>query len=125
MESRMARILIVDDSPSQVEGLRRMIESLGHQALTARDGAAAVKVTRRDQPDLVLMDVAMPNLNGFQATRAIVKDPGTCHIPVILVTAKNQDTDQVWGIRQGARASVTRPVDPADLTKALDEALSP
>lgn len=119
----MARILIVDDSPSQLEGLKRLVEKLGHQALTAADGAAGVESAKRDKPDLVLMDVVMPNLNGFQATRAISKDPATSHIPVILVTTKDQETDKVWGMRQGAKAYVTKPVSEAELTKALSDAL--
>ncbi|MGH8126093.1 MAG: response regulator [Rhodanobacteraceae bacterium] len=119
----MARILIVDDSPSQLEGLKRMVEKLGHQTLTAVDGAAGVEVAKREKPDLVLMDVVMPNLNGFQATRAISKDPGTSHIPVILVTTKEQDTDKVWGMRQGAKAYITKPVNEPELTKVLSDNL--
>lgn len=119
----MARILIVDDSPSQLLGLKRLVEKMGHEALTAEDGAAGVEVTKRELPDLVLMDVVMPNLNGFQATRSISKDPATAHIPVILVTTKDQDTDRVWGMRQGAKAYVTKPVSEADLAKALSDAL--
>lgn len=120
----MARILIVDDSPSQLEGLKRLVEKLGHQTLTAVDGAAGVESAKRDKPDLVLMDVVMPNLNGFQATRAISKDPTTAHIPVVLVTTKDQETDKVWGLRQGAKAYVTKPVNEADLAKALGDALA-
>ncbi|MGN6313674.1 MAG: response regulator [Rhodanobacteraceae bacterium] len=120
----MARILIVDDSPSQLLGLKRLVEKMGHETLTAEDGAAGVEVAKRELPDLVLMDVVMPNLNGFQATRSISKDPATAHIPVILVTTKDQDTDRVWGMRQGARAFVTKPVNEAELTKAVTEALA-
>ncbi len=120
----MARILIVDDSPSQLLGLKRLVEKLGHQVLTAADGAAGVEATRREKPDLVLMDVVMPNLNGFQATRSITKDPATANIPVILVTTKDQDTDRVWGMRQGAKAYVTKPVDEAELLEALNKALA-
>ena len=120
----MARILIVDDSPSQLVGLKRIVEKLGHQAITAEDGAAGVEAAKREVPDLILMDVVMPNLNGFQATRTIAKDSKTSHIPVILVTTKNQETDKVWGMRQGAKAYVTKPVNEAELTKALNEALS-
>ncbi|HEU0277920.1 MAG TPA: response regulator [Rhodanobacteraceae bacterium] len=119
----MARILVVDDSPSQLEGLKRMVEKLGHQALTANDGAAGVESARRDHPDLVLMDVVMPNLNGFQATRALAKDPETHDIPVILVTTKDQDTDKVWGLRQGAKAYVTKPVNAVELAKAINQTL--
>ncbi|HET9836006.1 MAG TPA: twitching motility response regulator PilH [Rhodanobacteraceae bacterium] len=120
----MARILIVDDSPSQLLGLKRLVEKMGHEALTAEDGAAGVDAAKRELPDLVLMDVVMPNLNGFQATRSISKDPATAHIPVILVTTKDQDTDRVWGMRQGARAFVTKPVNEAELNQAVSEALS-
>jgi twitching motility two-component system response regulator PilH len=77
----MARILIVDDSPSQLMGIRRIVEKLGHEALTAEDGAAGVEAAKRELPDLILMDVVMPNLNGFQATRSITREPTTKHIP--------------------------------------------
>jgi twitching motility two-component system response regulator PilH len=105
-------------------GLKRLVEKMGHETLTAEDGAAGVEAAKRELPDLVLMDVVMPNLNGFQATRSISKDPSTAHIPVILVTTKDQDTDRVWGMRQGARAFVTKPVNEAELTKAVTEALA-
>ena len=105
----MARILIVDDSPSQLMGIRRIVEKLGHEALTAEDGAAGVEAAKRELPDLILMDVVMPNLNGFQATRSISREPTTKHIPVILVTTKDQETDRMWGMRQGARAYLTKP----------------
>ena len=111
----MARILIVDDSPSQLMGIRRIVEKLGHEALTAEDGAAGVEAAKRDLPDLILMDVVMPNLNGFQATRTISKEPKTSHIPIILVTTKDQETDRVWGMRQGARDYITKPVDQTEL----------
>lgn len=116
----MARILIVDDSPSQLVGLRRIVEKLGHQVSTAEDGAAGVDAAKRDVPDLILMDVVMPNLNGFQATRTIAKDPKTSHIPIILVTTKGQETDRVWGMRQGAKAYVTKPVEEAELSQTIN-----
>ena len=114
----MARVLIVDDSPSQLIGLKRIAEKLGHEVITAEDGSAGVEVAKRELPDLILMDVVMPNLNGFQATRTLAKDPKTSHIPIILVTTKDQETDRVWGMRQGAHDYVTKPVDqPALLAK--------
>lgn len=115
----MARILIVDDSPSQLMGIRRIVEKLGHEALTAEDGASGVELARRELPDLILMDVVMPNLNGFQATRSITRDADTKHIPVVLVTTKDQDTDRVWGMRQGARAYLTKPFSEAELADAI------
>ena len=120
----MARILIVDDSPSQLMGIRRIVEGLGHEALTAEDGAAGVEVARRELPDLILMDVVMPNLNGFQATRSITRDPATKHIPVILVTTKDQETDRVWGMRQGARAYLTKPFSETELSETITRAVA-
>ena len=119
----MARILIVDDSPSQLLGLKRIVEKLGHEALTAEDGAAGVEVAKREIPDLILMDVVMPTVNGFQATRTISKDASTAHIPVVLVTTKDQETDKVWGMRQGARDYDTKPIKEEELVITLKELL--
>ena len=119
----MARILIVDDSPSQLMGIRRIVEKLGHDALTAEDGAAGVEAAKREIPDLILMDVVMPNLNGFQATRSITREPTTKHIPVILVTTKDQDTDRVWGMRQGAKAYITKPFSESELSELISQYL--
>ena len=119
----MARILIVDDSPSQLMGIRRIVEKLGHKAITAEDGAAGVEVARRELPDLILMDVVMPNLNGFQATRSLTRDESTKHIPIVLVTTKDQDTDRVWGMRQGARAYHTKPFSEAELAGLIGQML--
>ena len=119
----MARILIVDDSPSQLMGIRRIVEKLGHEALTAEDGAAGVEMAKRELPDLILMDVVMPNLNGFQATRSISREPTTKHIPVILVTTKDQETDRMWGMRQGARAYLTKPFSEEELSEVISSNL--
>ena len=119
----MARILIVDDSPSQLMGIRRIVEKLGHDALTAEDGAAGVEAAKREIPDLILMDVVMPNLNGFQATRSITREATTKHIPVILVTTKDQDTDRVWGMRQGAKAYITKPFSESELAELIAQYL--
>jgi twitching motility two-component system response regulator PilH len=120
----MARILIVDDSPSQLMGIRRIVEKLGHDALTAEDGAAGVEAAKREIPDLILMDVVMPNLNGFQATRSITREATTKHIPVILVTTKDQDTDRVWGMRQGAKAYITKPFSESELSELIAQYLA-
>lgn len=120
----MARILIVDDSPSQLLGIQRIVEKLGHEILTATDGAAGVEAARAQLPDLVLMDEVMPNLNGFQATRTLARDATTKHIPVILVTTKDQDTDRMWGMRQGAKAYITKPFSEDELSEVLERVFS-
>lgn len=116
----MARILIVDDSPSQLLGIQRIVEKLGHESITAEDGAAGVEVAKRELPDMVLMDVVMPNLNGFQATRTLSREASTKHIPVILVTTKDQDTDRMWGLRQGAKAYLTKPFSEDELAEVIE-----
>ena len=115
----MARILIVDDSPSQLVVLRRIVEKLGHEVITADDGAAGVEAAKLHLPHLILMDVVMPNLNGFQATRTICREPTTKHIPIVLVTTKDQDTDRMWGMRQGAKAYLTKPFSEDELSDAI------
>lgn len=120
----MARILIVDDSPSQLLGIQRIVEKLGHQILTATDGAAGVETAKAELPDLVLMDVVMPNLNGFQATRTLAREASTRHIPVILVTTKDQDTDRMWGMRQGAKAYITKPFSEDELSEVIERVFS-
>jgi twitching motility two-component system response regulator PilH len=120
----MARILIVDDSPSQLMGMMRIVEKLGHVGLSAEDGAAGVEAAKVEKPDLILMDVVMPNLNGFQATRAISKEPTTSHIPIVLVTTKDQETDKVWGMRQGAKAYITKPFTESQLVEVINQLLA-
>jgi twitching motility two-component system response regulator PilH len=124
-ENPMARILIVDDSPSQLMGMKRIVEKLGHEAVTAEDGAAGVEAAKTNLPVLILMDVVMPNLNGFQATRAISKEATTSQIPVVLVTTKDQETDKVWGMRQGAKAYITKPFTENQLVEVINSLLVP
>ena len=120
----MARVLIVDDSPSQLMGMKKIMEKLGHEVISAEDGAQGVEVAKRELADLILMDVVMPNLNGFQATRSISKEPATAHIPIVLVTTKDQVTDKVWGLRQGAKAYLTKPVNEAALISLVRDLLA-
>ncbi len=120
----MARILIVDDSPTQTLSLTKIVKKHGHEILTAKDGVEGVEVAKAELPDLILMDVVMPNINGFQATRQITKNPSTSHIPVIIVTTKDQETDRIWGARQGAKGYVTKPVDEETLMETIKKFLA-
>ncbi len=115
----MARILIVDDSPTQTLSLAKILKKHGHDVLTAKDGAEGVEVAKAELPDLVLMDVVMPKVNGFQATRQITKNPATKHIPVVIFTTKDQETDKIWGERQGAKGYVVKPVEEATLIETI------
>lgn len=119
----MAKILVVDDSPTQLKNLTKLVEGQGHEAITAEDGMAGVNAAKEQQPDLILMDVVMPELNGFQATRKITQDPETSHIPILIVTTKDQQTDQVWGKRQGASDYIVKPPDEKDLVAKINSYL--
>lgn len=119
----MARILVVDDSPTETEAFRSILEKNGHQVLTADNGANGVALARQELPDAILMDIVMPGLNGFQATRQLTKDAATAHIPIIIVTTKDQETDRVWGKRQGAQGYLVKPVSEARLLSELKSAL--
>ncbi len=117
----MARILIVDDSPTEVRKISSILEKHKHEIITADNGADGVAVARKQQPDLVLMDVVMPGLNGFQATRQLSRSEETANIPVVIVTTKDQETDRVWGTRQGARGYLVKPVDENELIRTINE----
>ena len=116
----MARILIVDDSPTEVFALTRMLEEHGHEAFSASNAEEGLSKVKGVKPDLILMDVVMPGQNGFQLTRAISRDPLYADVPIIMCTSKNQETDRVWGIRQGARDYVTKPVDGKELLAKIE-----
>ena len=120
----MTQIMIVDDSPTDTYLLQAMLERNGYQTLTAVNGNEGVEVARLIKPDLILMDVVMPEMNGFQALRLLVSDPETALIPVILVTRKDQQVDRTWGMRQGARDYVTKPVNERALLCTINETLS-
>jgi twitching motility two-component system response regulator PilH len=113
------KILVVDDSASQRMLLAAILNEQGYETVTANDGAEAVTKAKSEMPDLVIMDVIMPNLNGFQATRAITMDEATWHIPVILLTSKDMESDRIWGLRQGATAFLHKPVDTKELFELL------
>lgn len=115
----MAKILIVDDSPTETYKLTGVLEKNGHSVITAENGEQGVSIAKVELPDLVLMDIVMPGLNGFQATRQLSKAQQTAHIPVVIVTTKDQETDRVWGMRQGAKAYLTKPIDEKQLIATL------
>jgi twitching motility two-component system response regulator PilH len=119
----MALILIVDDSPTEVFQMRRMLESHGFETEGAADGAEGIRKAREIRPDLILMDIVMPGVDGFRATRTLANDPETRAIPVIMVSSKGQETDRIWGMRQGAVDYLVKPVTPAQLVEKAQAAL--
>jgi twitching motility two-component system response regulator PilH len=109
------KILIVDDSPTERYYLTDILVKNGFAVSTADNGEEALVKMRADRPELILMDVVMPGANGFQVTRSIARDPELAAVPVIICSSKNQETDRIWGMRQGARDYFVKPVDPTQL----------
>ena len=121
----MALVLIADDSPTEVYVLQKILEKNGHKVAVATDGEQAVAMAHDLLPQLILMDVVMPGLNGFQATRRLTKDSATMHIPIIIVSSKHQETDRMWGMRQGARGYLGKPVSEEELMMQINELMEP
>ena len=113
------KILLVDDSKTELFHLSDILGKRGYSVRTAENGAEALRRLAEDKPDLILMDVVMPGLNGFQLTRSITRDPRYADVPVIMCTSKNQETDKVWGLRQGARDYIVKPVDAEELVSKI------
>ena len=120
----MPKILIVDDSPVQLYHLRKLVEQGGHDALTVESGEEALELAADEHPSVILMDIVMPGMSGYTATRKLGKRQSTKHIPVIFVSSRDSETDRQWGLRQGAREYVTKPVDPNLLLTAISEAIA-
>ena len=115
----MAVILIVDDSPTELHLFQNMLERNGFQTLVADSGEEGLRQAKAAHPDCILMDVVMPGMNGFQATRKLTRDPATSKIPVIMITTKDQETDKIWGMRQGAVEYLVKPVAEKDLVARI------
>ncbi|WP_299186938.1 response regulator [uncultured Psychrobacter sp.] len=115
----MTTVLVIDDSPSEMAKFRDILTKNNFQILEANNGEKGCLMAAEHLPDVVLMDVVMPEMNGFQATRKITRGKTTAHIPVVIVSTKNQETDRVWGKRQGAREYLVKPVDENELVRII------
>ena len=119
----MSRVLIIDDSATEVAHLRGILEQAGYDTLAAQSGEEGVSVAKTEMPDVILMDIVMPDLNGFQATRQLSKHDATKNIPVIVVSSKSKQTDRIWAMRQGACEYLTKPADESALVHAVNAVL--
>ena len=115
----MATILIIDDSPTELHLFQNMLEKSGFETLVADSGEDGIRQAETARPDCILMDVVMPGMNGFQATRKLTHDPRTSNIPVIMITNKDQETDKIWGMRQGAVEYIVKPIGQKELVAKI------
>jgi len=115
----MAVVLIIDDSPTELHLFQNMLEKAGFDTLVADSGEEGLRQAKSAKPDCILMDVVMPGMNGFQATRRLTRDPVTAGIPVIMITTKDQETDRIWGMRQGAVEYLVKPVGDKELVAKI------
>ena len=113
------KVLVVDDSPTERHVLVELLTKNGYQVITAESGEEGIEKVKSELPDLVLMDVVMPGLNGSQATRTLTRDEATKHIPIIVCTSKGQETDKIWGLRQGALDYLVKPVNGEELLSKI------
>jgi twitching motility two-component system response regulator PilH len=119
----MTTVLIVDDSPTDQHVLSRALQKHGFETLLASEGREAIAIAERERPDVILMDIVMPGMNGFQATRQLTKNPATAAIPVVIVTTKEQETDRIWALRQGAVRYLRKPVADEELVAAVRDTI--
>jgi len=120
----VATILIIDDSPTDVRVFTTLLERAGHQVVAVGSAEEGIERARAELPHLIIMDVIMPGMNGFQATRTLTRDPITSGVPIVMITTKSMETDRVWGLRQGARAFITKPVNEKELLGCINDLLS-
>jgi CheY-like chemotaxis protein len=124
-KTRVIKVLVVDDSRTVVYSLRTVLEQDGYYVMEAYDGMTAIELAKAHQPDIILMDVIMPGLNGFQATRKIRKDPSTHSIPIIIISATEQPTEQFWLTKLGANDFLGKPVIRGELFTKVETQLYP
>ncbi|MDJ0908442.1 MAG: response regulator [Woeseiaceae bacterium] len=120
----MSTVLIIDDSPTELHLFQNMLEKNGFTTLVADSGEEGVQKAKTSRPNCILMDVVMPGMNGFQATRKLSQDPATKGIPVIIITTKDQETDKIWGMRQGAVEYLVKPISEDQLIHMINAVMA-
>ncbi len=120
----MPLVMIVDDSPTEVHVMKTALENEGYQTVTATDGAECLKLAQEARPDIILMDVVMPGVNGFEATRNLARDAATSSIPIVIISSKSQETDKIWGLRQGAVDFIVKPISGPDLVAKVGDVIA-
>ncbi|MFT5658439.1 MAG: twitching motility two-component system response regulator PilH [Gammaproteobacteria bacterium] len=120
----MTHVLIIDDSPTETHVFKMILEKNQIQVSVANNGEEGIEKAQQIKPDCILMDVVMPGKNGFQATRDLSRNPATANIPVIIITTKDQETDKIWGMRQGAKDYLVKPANEKELMASINKVLA-
>ena len=120
----MSKILIVDDLQTEVKMMKDAVSKLGHYVMEASDGETGFTIAKKEKPDLILLDVVLPKADGFSVCRRLKKDPETANIPIIIISTKNQESDQFWGMKQGADAYLFKPAKSEDLVNMVNRCLA-
>lgn len=115
----MTTILVVDDSPSEVQLISNFLTESGYQVISANNAKIALEKIEQNHPDLIVTDVVMPDMNGFEFCRSVKKNPDTQKIPIVICSSKNQELDKLWGMKQGADVYITKPFTKEDIIKAV------
>lgn len=119
----MAKILIADDSQTDAKFIESVLGKSGHHLSFAKDGEETEKMVQSEHFDLIILDIVMPKKNGFQLCREFKKNEKTKNIPIIVLTSKSQESDKLWGIKQGADAYLTKPCVPIELVSLVKKFL--
>lgn len=113
------KVLVVDDSPAELTNLRKIVADLGCIVISASNGVQAVELAKSEKPDLIFMDIIMPDMDGYEATRKLSNDPAVKNIPIIFISSKNQKADKLWGQMQGGKGYITKPYTPDQIIKQI------
>jgi len=113
------KVLVVDDSPAELTNLRKIVADLGCMVISASNGVQAVELAKSEKPDIIFMDIIMPDMDGYEATRKLSNDPAVKNIPIIFVSSKSQKADKLWGQMQGGKGYITKPYTPDQIIKQI------
>ncbi|MGY2837717.1 response regulator transcription factor [Thermostichus sp. MS-CIW-41] len=119
----MSRVLVVEDSQSQREMISKLLQENGFEVMTVEDGVEAVEAVKQSKPDLIVLDIVMPRMNGYEVCRLLKADPLTQKTPIVMCSSKGEEFDRYWGIRQGADAYIAKPFQPQELVGTIKQLL--
>ncbi len=119
----MSKVLVVEDSPPQREMISSLLKDSGLSVTSAGDGIEALEQIQQDRPDIVVLDIVMPRMNGYELCRRLKDNPKTKELPIVMCSTKGEEFDRYWGMRQGANAYIAKPFQPQELVSTVRKLL--